>query len=149
MNIIQKMKSSLLVVATLATLAVPALVPASTHAACNNIGNKVGEGASSAAAGGIADAGFCSNQSKLGENNIGKVASGIVNIFSIIVGAIAVIMVIYGGFRYITSGGDSGRVGSAKNTLIYAVVGLIIVALAQVIVQFVLKFSGDQAVGGA
>ncbi len=47
-------------------------------------------------------------------------------------------MIIYGGFRYITSGGDSGRVGNAKNVLIYAVVGLIIVALAQIIVRFVL-----------
>jgi hypothetical protein len=47
-------------------------------------------------------------------------------------------MIIYGGFRYITSGGDSGRVGSAKNTLIYAIVGLIIVALAQLIVNFVI-----------
>jgi len=51
----------------------------------------------------------------------------------------AVIMIIVGGFRYITSGGDSTRVGGAKNTLIYAIVGLIIVALAQAIVHFVLN----------
>jgi hypothetical protein len=48
-------------------------------------------------------------------------------------------MIIYGGFRYITSGGDSGRVGNAKNTLIYAIIGLVIVALAQLIVHFVLN----------
>jgi hypothetical protein len=57
---------------------------------------------------------------------------------SIVVGAVSVLMIIYGGFRYITSGGDSGRVGNDKNTLVYAIIGLVIVALAQVIVHFVL-----------
>jgi hypothetical protein len=60
-------------------------------------------------------------------------------IFSAIVGIIAVVMIIVGGIRYITSGGDSGNVTAAKNTILYAVIGLVIVALAQVIVQFVLK----------
>ena len=48
-------------------------------------------------------------------------------------------MIIYGGFRYVTSGGDSGHVSSAKNTIIYAIVGLVVVALAQFIVQYVLN----------
>ncbi|HSH17937.1 MAG TPA: pilin [Candidatus Saccharimonadales bacterium] len=62
----------------------------------------------------------------------------IINIFSWVVGVIAVIMIIVGGLRYITSGGDSGNVSSAKNTILYALVGLVIVALAQFIVRFVL-----------
>ncbi len=62
----------------------------------------------------------------------------IVNIFSLIVGVVSVIMIIVGGFKYITSGGDSGRVSSAKNTIIYAVIGLIIVAFAQILVKFVI-----------
>jgi hypothetical protein len=74
-------------------------------------------------------------------------AGTVVNFFSVIVGAISVIMIIYGGFRYITSGGDSGRVGNAKNTLIYAVIGLFIVALAQLIVHFVLTQSSSIASG--
>ena len=48
-------------------------------------------------------------------------------------------MIIIGGLRYITSGGDSGNVTGAKNTILYAVVGLIVVALAQVIVRFVVN----------
>lgn len=64
--------------------------------------------------------------------------TNIVNIFSVIVGIIAVVMIIIGGFRYITSGGDSGNVTGAKNTILYAIVGLVIVALAQFIVKFVL-----------
>ncbi len=65
----------------------------------------------------------------------------VVNIFSAIVGVIAVIMIIVGGLKYITSGGDSGNVSTAKNTIIYAIVGLVIVALAQIIVRFVLTTS--------
>jgi energy-converting hydrogenase Eha subunit B len=67
----------------------------------------------------------------------------IINVISVIVGVVAVIMVIFGGLRYITSGGDSGKVSSAKNTIIYAVIGLIVVALAQFIVQFVLVKTTD------
>lgn len=62
----------------------------------------------------------------------------IINLFSIVVGAVSVIMIIIGGFRYITSGGDSGNVTSAKNTILYAIVGLVIVIFAQTIVRFVL-----------
>jgi cytochrome bd-type quinol oxidase subunit 2 len=63
----------------------------------------------------------------------------VVNIFSAIVGVIAVIMIIVGGLRYITSGGDSSRVGAAKTTIIYALVGLVVVVLAQLIVHFVIN----------
>lgn len=62
-----------------------------------------------------------------------------INIFSLIVGVISVIMIIIGGLKYITSGGDSGNVSGAKNTILYAVIGLVVVALAQVIVRFVLE----------
>ncbi|MEI6237337.1 MAG: pilin [Candidatus Saccharibacteria bacterium] len=72
-------------------------------------------------------------------NSINSMVATIINIFSWIVGVICVIMIIYGGFRYVTAGGDSARVGDAKNTILYAIVGLVIVALAQVIVKFVLS----------
>ena len=64
--------------------------------------------------------------------------SKIINIFSMVVGIIAVIMVIVGGLKFITSGGDSGKVTSARHTITYAIIGLVVVALAQVIVRFVL-----------
>lgn len=72
------------------------------------------------------------------QNNINRLITSVVNIFSAIVGVIAVIMIVYGGFKYITSGGDSGKISSAQQTIIYAIVGLVIVALAQIIVRFVL-----------
>jgi uncharacterized membrane protein len=62
----------------------------------------------------------------------------VINVFSIVVGVVSVIMIIIGGLKYITSGGDSGNVSGAKNTILYAIIGLVVVALAQIIVRFVL-----------
>ncbi len=73
------------------------------------------------------------------KNKINSTVASVINIFSWVVGVTAVIMVIIGGFKYITSQGDSNNVNSAKNTILYAVIGLVIVAMAQIIVQFVLK----------
>jgi len=73
-----------------------------------------------------------------GTTGVNNLITKVVNIFSVIVGIVSVIMIIYGGFRYVTSGGDSGNVSNAKNTIIYAIIGLVVVALAQFIVQFVL-----------
>jgi uncharacterized membrane protein len=61
-----------------------------------------------------------------------------INILSLIVGVIAVIMIIVGGLKYITSAGDSNNTTSAKNTILYAIIGLVIVVSAQLIVRFVL-----------
>lgn len=73
-----------------------------------------------------------------GTSKVNDLIAKIINILSVIVGIIAVIMIIIGGFRYITSGGSSEKITSAKNTILYAIIGLIIVALAQVIVRFIL-----------
>ena len=63
----------------------------------------------------------------------------VVNVLSLAVGIAAVIMIIIGGFKYVISSGDSANISSAKNTILYAIIGLVIVALAQIIVRFVLK----------
>jgi hypothetical protein len=70
-------------------------------------------------------------------SDFGSVVKLVLNIFSSFVGLVAVVMFMWGGFKYITSGGESGKVTSAKNTLIYAVIGVVIVVFAQTIVQFV------------
>lgn len=74
-----------------------------------------------------------------GGSDISNVIKTVINIMSAIGGIIAVIMIIIGGIRYITSSGDSNSTASARNTIIYALVGLVVVAFAQVIVQFVLE----------
>jgi hypothetical protein len=74
-----------------------------------------------------------------GSVSINKIIRTVVNLLSIAVGIAAVVMLIIGGLKYITSGGDSNQISSAKSTLTYAIVGLVIAALAQFIVQFVLN----------
>lgn len=69
---------------------------------------------------------------------VNKIIQLAINLFSLIVGVAAVIMVIVGGLKYVTSSGDSGNINSAKNTILYALIGLVVVALAQIIVKFVL-----------
>lgn len=74
-----------------------------------------------------------------GTDNITKVLNSVVNILLYVVGTVSVIMIIVGGIRYTTSAGDSNGVSSAKNTIIYAVVGLVVAVMAYAIVNFVLK----------
>lgn len=63
----------------------------------------------------------------------------VVNTLLFVVGAVAVIMIIYGGFRYIISGGKAESVTSAKNTILYAIVGIIIALLSYAILNFVVN----------
>lgn len=80
----------------------------------------------------------CSTDGKDATKTANSLITTIVNILTALVGIIAVIMIIVGGFKFITSGGESNSVAGARKTIIYALVGLIIVVLAQVIVRFVL-----------
>ena len=61
----------------------------------------------------------------------------ITNILLFLMGSVSVIMIIIGGFRYVTSQGDQTQMQSAKNTILYAVIGLIVAIAAYAIVSFV------------
>lgn len=137
---IKKIKSHLLIIVSVLTFAAPIAVPAAVAACATQTGNQIAAGAGAASGESTSD---CSATSGGGTGALGSVANKIVNIFSFVVGAISIIMIIYGGFRYITSGGSSEGVSSAKSTIIYAIVGLVIVALAQIIVHFVLNLSSS------
>lgn len=83
--------------------------------------------------------GQCSTAGTDASTRINSLVHTIVNILSAVVGIVAVIMIIVGGFRYITSGGNDTSVTAAKNTILYAIIGLVVVALAQIIVRFTLS----------
>jgi hypothetical protein len=68
--------------------------------------------------------------------DINSTIATVLNLFSTLIGVVAVLMIMYAGFKYTTAAGDSSKIASAKNTLIYAVIGLIVAALAKVIVRF-------------
>lgn len=63
----------------------------------------------------------------------------IATIVAIVAGAAAVILLLVGSIQYITSGGDTNKVTNAKNTVIYALVGLVVIALAASIIEFVVN----------
>ena len=63
----------------------------------------------------------------------------VVNVLLWAVGILSVIMIIFSGFRYITSAGDTSKTKSARSTLIYSVVGLIVAIMAWAIVNMVIN----------
>lgn len=75
------------------------------------------------------------------QGQIESLVTTVITIFSWVVGVISVIMIIYGGFRYVTSGGGTG-IEDAKKIIMYAIIGLVVVAFAQVIVHFVIGSVG-------
>jgi hypothetical protein len=131
---IKKFKNVLLIAASVAALLSPALVPAVASAQSTDINNGLCAGTN-----------FDTNQTNgctvdqgAANTKINNILKTVVNLFSLVVGVVSVIMIIIGGLKYITSGGEASNISGAKNTIIYAIVGLVIVALAQFIVHFVL-----------
>lgn len=71
--------------------------------------------------------------------SIDGVVLRVIQLMSAIAGVVAVIMIVISGFRFITANGDSSTVAAARRTLIYALVGLVVVAISQTIVWFILR----------
>jgi len=86
---------------------------------------------------------YCKEISKSGGQNSLFGPNGIVTratqIATVIAGVISVFMMILGGFKFITSGGSPQQVASAKNTLIYSAIGIVITLAAQAIVSFIMS----------
>ena len=76
-----------------------------------------------------------------GDNGVNDIITLSLNLLTFIAAVIAVIMMFVSGFKYITAQGDSNQISSAKRSLIYALVGLVVVASAQFLVKFVLARS--------
>lgn len=70
-------------------------------------------------------------------DGLSKIIKNVINAILFLLGIIAVIMIIIGGIKYTTSNGDSNSIASAKNTILYAVIGLVVALTAYAIVNFV------------
>ena len=81
-----------------------------------------------------ADSAVCAGR----EGQAEDVITPVINTLLFLIGTIAVIMIIVGGIRYTLSAGDTSNVAAAKNTILYAVIGLIIAILSFAIVNFVI-----------
>lgn len=75
-----------------------------------------------------------------GGDQLPEMIKNVVNLLLAVLGFVAVIMIIIGGIRYATSNGDANQTKAAKDTVLYAVIGLIVAILAYAIVNFVLDF---------
>jgi len=91
-------------------------------------------------ASGISGAADCakSDQQPTDLFGAGGVFQTITDVLLFIIGAVSVIMLILGGIRYTISQGDSAAVTAAKNTILYAVIGLVVAILAYAIIHFVI-----------
>jgi len=139
---IKKFKNQLVIALSLLTVMVPAVAVAGTAAACtttanSSISDQLSAGANSTTTGTSTDC--AKGGAKANESGITSTAKDVVNILSLVIGAVAVIMIIVGGFRYIVSAGAADKVTAAKNTIVYALIGLVVVVFAQLIVHFVLN----------
>lgn len=84
------------------------------------------------------------------KKGIGDIITRVVNIMLFILGSIAVIMIIFSGFRFVTSAGDPAVTKSARNTILFAVVGLVVAIFAYAIVNFVItQFGKDSKSSGS
>lgn len=123
MSLSSKVKTAVmagvLAIAGLGAAALPAAEPAYAEPAKNAIINGM------------------NNTNLEGGNNLEQTVRNVINVILYIVGILAVVMIIIGGVKYTTSGGDQAAVTSAKNTILYGIIGLVIAILAYAIVNFV------------
>jgi len=134
MSYSQTIKTMFLTLAFLVAGSVAALsVSPTLHAALSDQEKAVCEGAG----GFVGQNGSC----QLGKG-VGSTIQGVSNTLMIVVGLIAVIMIIIGGIRYATSGGDQAQITAAKNTILYSIIGLVVAFMAYGIAQFVMNQIG-------
>lgn len=85
-----------------------------------------------------ADAAVCKASGEEGEQNAASIVRVVIDTLLLLLGVVAVIMIIWGGVKYVTSRGDAANVKSAKDTVTYAVIGLIVALFAYAIVNFII-----------
>ena len=74
-----------------------------------------------------------------GNGDLPNTVIGILNGIIGVLAVICVIVIVMGGIQYMTSSGDTGKVKKAKDTILYALIGLVVCALAATIVNFVIS----------
>ncbi len=94
---------------------------------------------SNVTAGSASSSPLCQDTSSSQLNGSNTLVNLIVNLISAIAAFVAVVIIIISGIQFINSGGDSKKVSQAKDTILYAAIGLIVIVLARIIIGFVLQ----------
>ncbi|HEY4963498.1 MAG TPA: pilin [Candidatus Saccharimonadales bacterium] len=82
-----------------------------------------------------------------GSQTVNNVAAEAIRVLAYIIGIASVLMIMFSGFKFITANGDPQAVSTARNTLIYAIIGLVVAVLAQFIVSHVLTSTANVQTG--
>ncbi len=120
------------ILAVCGMLFMPALVPNQVFA------SNLFSGADSQACQGLnagSPGNACNNNNAKSLSNTVK---NVINVLTLIVGVAAVVVIIVGGLMFVTSGGESSKTAAARNVVLYALIGLVVAAIGQVLVHFVL-----------
>ena len=78
----------------------------------------------------------------LNSDNLGSIVGTIVSLIFAIAILAALLYLVYGGFRWLTSGGDKQAVASARDHIIAAIIGLVIIFLSYLVLNIILQFFG-------
>lgn len=122
----------ILLVALISFLALIALPTATTLAASPIKGDYcTGDAANSA---------FCKDSGNTTNTISGNngVIQKVIDVMAVIAGIVAVVMIMFSGYKFMTANGDANAVATARRNLIYALVGIVIIVLAEAIVRFVI-----------
>jgi hypothetical protein len=146
MKYVKFLFKSVAIITSISLIVVPSVAFAdafsgSTSEVCSGVGEVSSSDSTATTSPAVTSSNGCDPNSA---SELHKVIVFALDLLSIIVGLVAVIMVIVGGFKFVTSGGDSAQVSGARNTILFAVVGIVVVVLAQVIVRFVLENVGSK-----
>ena len=82
---------------------------------------------------------ICGGLDVCNDGNLPNIVENILESIILVLGIVAVIFIIVGGFQYMSSAGDTSKIQKAKNTILYAVIGLVVCILAFIIVNFVIS----------
>lgn len=122
----KKLRTAIITITAMLGLVATPLVAVPAYAA-DNPTKSIGEGV-------VAVGGKDANQKEFNDG-----VSRVINVLLFLLGIIAVVMIIFGAFNYVTSNGDAGKVKTARDTILYACVGLLVAILAYAIVNFVIS----------
>ncbi|MFZ2545318.1 MAG: pilin [Candidatus Saccharimonadales bacterium] len=133
-RLLQRIIASLIIVTGLVmtTVAIPVGALNIYEKGCSGSSAPTVKGATGSSAGGAA---ICGAKD---QDNVPDILKNVVNTILFVLGMVAVIMIVIGGIRYTTSNGEAGSIKGAKDTILYAVVGLVVAILSYAIVNFVL-----------
>jgi hypothetical protein len=138
----KRIATSILITLSLVVGAVGTFLPAQSalaidpfKAACGGSGGGAGSSAGSGTASGGSSTEICGAAQQDKFQNIIK---NVINTALVVIGMIAVIMIVIGGVKYVVSNGEAQQIQSAKNTILYSVIGLVLAVMAFPIVNFVL-----------